>query len=60
MRPQGKLSGMLCRHVVAAVLATQGGIADESNDIPKELSIRLAERGDAPLIFDIPPDARPC
>lgn len=50
---KNKLYGILCRHVVAAVLAIQGGIADESNDIPKELAFRLAEREDAPLIFHL-------
>jgi GNAT superfamily N-acetyltransferase len=45
--------GQLCRHVVAAVLAVQDGIADESADIPKELAFRPARREDAPLIFHL-------
>jgi len=45
--------GQLCRHVVAAVLAVQGGVADKSNDVPMALSIRLAEREDTPLIFHL-------
>jgi GNAT superfamily N-acetyltransferase len=45
--------GQLCQHVVAAVLAVQGGLADESASFPKELTFRAAEREDTPLIFHL-------
>jgi len=50
---KNKLYGILCPHVVAAVLAIQGGIADDSNDVPMELTFRNAEREDASLIFHL-------
>jgi GNAT superfamily N-acetyltransferase len=45
--------GKLCQHVVAAVLAVQGGLADKSASFQKVLTFRTAEREDTPLIFHL-------